>query len=134
MQTDIDDVKSSISGISDDVETISETTIPAIEDEIATITETTIPEIQDDVSDLDDRVTTLEGKGNEWILFNGNDWSQFSDENGNANQELMLVFNLRPEFTIDGTVYPCGYFTLNMIICKGTRFNSRGVGGSIENP
>lgn len=38
MKTDIDDVKDSISGI----------------------TETTIPDIQDDISDLDDRVTTLE--------------------------------------------------------------------------
>ena len=77
MQTDIDDVKNSISGISDDVDTINETTIPAIEDEIA---------------GLDDRVTNIENESDDmkdWELYTGTDWSQFSTD-GKANQEIIL--------------------------------------------
>ena len=88
MQTDIDDVKDSISGMIDDVETITETTIPAIEDEIAS---------------LDDRVSTLEDDSmKDWELYDGTDWTQFSTD-GKANQELILRIVTTPYWTVSSS-------------------------------
>lgn len=123
MQTDIEDVKDSISGISDDVEIINETTIPAIEDDIATINETTIPAIQDDISSLDDRVTTLENAsgGGDWILFENNDWSSLVDSDGNLKQDVLINISFYDIYSTDTTSY---LTYISFIIPKGIHLYS----------
>ncbi len=130
MQADIDDVKDSISGITDNVETISETTIPAIEDEIATITETTIPDIQDDISDLDDRVEALENSGGSdknWTIFTGTDWSEFSTD-GLTNQDILLEFFVFPHL-LDSNNHTinCKMAHFYQLIPKGSGFSNSSI-------
>lgn len=125
MKTDIDDVKDSISGITDDVEIITDTTIPAIEDDIATINETTIPAIQDDISGLDDRVTTLENTPvvSDWKLFASKDWSTLSDENGKLTQDILMILCFSTNITSNDYTYN---IELPIIICKGYKFDDTG--------
>lgn len=119
MKTDIEDVKDSISGITDDVETINDTTIPAIEDDIATINETTIPAIEDDISSLDDRVTTLENAsgGGDWILFENNDWSSLVDNDGILKQDVLIKIIFYDTYSTDTTSY---LTNLNFVMQKGS--------------
>lgn len=125
---------STIPGLDARIGTIENSEIPDINSDISdindaidTINDTTIPNIQDNIELIEDRVTALENNpvSVDWKIFTSTDWSTLTDENGLANQDLLLLISFIPKSSSSTSNYGIR-IDLPILICKGYNFNQDG--------
>lgn len=113
-----------VNGISkQDAETLKALpeTLEAIEDSIGDA-DTEIEGIKDSIGGLDDRVTALETEieaGNNWELFEGTDWSDLVDADGNLIDDVLIRISIYLSY--EGGSYP---IQNEYVMYKGTRLSS----------